>query len=132
MIGKERYDFFEIAVDLAIAARGLRSAHGDEREPVRLRHSVENFIPCVAEQFYGSAGVPFVQTLDDALADVVDGLLHLYAERGGKPRRGVRVDGEQSAFGMSLGDDLDHGGGNGRLAHAALARNGNEFCGVFH
>ena len=124
-------DLLQIGVDLAVAARRLRTPDGKEGEVLMLHHGVENAVACLAQQLDGLPGRAVLHGGDDALADVVQRLPHLHAQRGGQPHGGVGVDGEDALVGIRLRQQPHKGGGKGGLAHAALTGDGDDLGGMW-
>ena len=119
-------DLFQIGVHLTVAAGGLRAADGKEGELLLLHHGVEDAVAGLAEQLDGLSRRAVLHRGDDALADIVQRLSDLYAQRGGKSHGGVGVDGEDTAVRVGFRQQPDEGRGDGGLAHAALTGHGDD------
>ena len=128
--GQQIDDLLEIGVHLAVAARRLRTSDGQKREFLLLHHGVEDAVAGLAEKLDGLPGRAVLHRGHDALADVVQRLLYLHAQRGGKPHGGVGVDGQNALVGIGLRQQPHKGGGEGGLAHASLTGYGDDLGGV--
>ena len=130
VVGQQVDDLLQIGVHLAVAARRLRPADGEKREPLLLHHGVENAVSCLAQQLDGLPGRTVLHRGHDALADVVQRLFHLNAQRGGQSHRRVGVDGQNTLVGVRFSQQPHKGGGDGGFAHAALTGDGDDLGGV--
>ena len=133
--GEHADDFLQIGVDGAVAAGSLGTADGEEGEAFALDHRVENAEARLVEDLDGLTVLAALARLDDGVADIVERVVDLDAQRGRKTDRGVGVDGEDALAGMRGNQMANNGAAQAGLAHAALACHGKNFgfgLGLFH
>ncbi len=124
-------DFFQIRIDLAVAARAFRASHGNKTESVCLHHGVKNMVFCLPQQFHGRSGISFFHGGHHLPADIVNSGSHFHAQGRGQSHRRVCVYGQKSFVRVFLGQNLDGHCRKRSLAHASLAGEGYDF-GLVH
>ena len=121
IIGEHADDFLEVGVDRAVAPGGLRTADGQEGEAVALDHGVKDAEARLVEHLDGLAVLAALRGLDHFVADVVDRVLDVHAQRRGQADGRVCVDGEDALAGEGLHQLAHDRRAQRGLADAALA-----------
>ena len=121
VIGEHADDFLEVGVDRAVAPGCLRTADGQKGEAVALDHGVKDAEARLVEHLDGLAVLAALRGLDDFVADVVDRVLDMDAQRRGQADGRVCVDGEDALAGEGLHQLADDRRAQRGLADAALA-----------
>ena len=126
VVGEHADDLLEVGVDRAVASGGLRTADGKEGKAVTLDHGVEDAEARLVEHLDGLAVLAALRGLDHFIADVVDGVLDVHAQRRGQAHSWVCVDGEDALAGEGLHELAHDRRAQRGLADAALTGNGND------
>ena len=126
VVGEHADDFLEVGVDRAVAPGGLRTADGEKGKAVALDHGVEDAEARLVEHLDGLPVLAALRGLDDLIADVVDRVLDVHAQRRGQADGRVGVDGEDALAGKSLHQLAHDRRAQRGLANAALPRDGND------
>ena len=126
VVGEHADDLLKVGVDRAVASGGLRTADGKEGKAVTLDHGVEDAEARLVEHLDGLAVLAALRGLDHFIADVVDGVLDVHAQRRGQAHSRVCVDGEDALAGEGLHELAHDRRAQRGLADAALTGNGND------
>ena len=125
-------DFFQIGVDLAVAAGAFRTANGQEGKLLLLYHGVKNAVSRFAQQFDGFAGRSVFYTCNDTFADIIQCFTNLYAQSGTQAHSGVGVNGEDTRIRICFRQQADKCRGNGCFSHTAFAGHSQNLGLPFH
>ena len=126
VIGEHADDFLEVGVDRAVTPGRLRTADGQKGEAVALDHGVKDAEARLVEHLNGLPVLAALRGLDDFVADVVDRVLDVHAQRRGQAHGRVCVDGEDALAGEGLHQLADDRRTQRGLADAALTGNGDD------